>query len=336
MLSAPDDQLFQEKVNIIGYPGDKGLTQMWGMKHTIHQIKPEQFEYLIDTNAGQSGSGIWISKFGATMILGVHTTGGKYTNTGVRLSKEKFEALIKKIAESYEREKSQGSAPQPILHAPLQPTLPASAFGKAKWALYFGDVGIEPPLPPNIDKILNAPCPFWSDKKVHETHLLTLIPQTVNGRPFTLNSHQEILQNPLGGYLAKYNTYWDEIQKDHGNTVSSNSYWLLMTNNIIPKSERKTANGHKKLLATIKQKTNLLYDMPLLLEAATSISMEYVQRGNTLYGIDVNTRCKERVLSKPNSTLVVGGEGCGVRIYYYDDLGIFPTSANGVAGALKL
>ncbi len=27
MLSAPDDQLFQEKVNIVGYPGDKGLTQ---------------------------------------------------------------------------------------------------------------------------------------------------------------------------------------------------------------------------------------------------------------------------------------------------------------------
>lgn len=105
MLSVPDDQFLNEEVNIFGYPADKGKTLMWGMKHTIHHIKPEQFDYLIDTNRGQSGSAIWISKFGATMILGVHTMGGTNTNKGVRLSKEKFTAIFHKIAENYVIEK---------------------------------------------------------------------------------------------------------------------------------------------------------------------------------------------------------------------------------------
>src|SRR3981189_1843179 len=53
------------------------------------------------------------------------------------------------------------------------------AFGKAMWAKYFGDSGIEPPLPSTIPEILNSRCPFWPDKKVRQTHLLVLIPETV-------------------------------------------------------------------------------------------------------------------------------------------------------------
>ena len=47
-------------------------------------------------------------------------------------------------------------------------------FGKAKWKKYFGDVGVEPPLPIEIERILKAPCIFWPDKKVKDTHLLVL------------------------------------------------------------------------------------------------------------------------------------------------------------------
>ncbi|MGR3973069.1 MAG: hypothetical protein QRY72_00590 [Candidatus Rhabdochlamydia sp.] len=36
------------------------------------------------------------------------------------------------------------------------------------------------PLPPNIGSILQSPCPFWSDKRVEETHILCLIPQGVS------------------------------------------------------------------------------------------------------------------------------------------------------------
>ena len=43
--------------------------------------------------------------------------------------------------------------------------LAPSAFGKAQWEKYFGDVGVEPPLPEIIYGILNSPCPFWKEKK---------------------------------------------------------------------------------------------------------------------------------------------------------------------------
>ena len=71
------------------------------------------------------------------------------------------------------------------------------AFGKEAWAKYFGDVGIEPPLPTDIVKILKAPCPYWPTKKVIETHLLVLIPETINRRPLTLTSLGELIKKPL-------------------------------------------------------------------------------------------------------------------------------------------
>ena len=78
------------------------------------------------------------------------------------------------------------------------PICSAVRFGKAEWATYFGDIGQEPPLPDNIDAILNSPCPFFGDKnkKVKDTHELVLIPATIGGEPLTLNKLQEIIQNP--------------------------------------------------------------------------------------------------------------------------------------------
>ena len=105
---------------------------------------------------------------------------------------------------------------QPFASLAITP-LPMSAFGKAKWATYFGDIGMEPPLPPNIHQILQSPCPFWSGKKVEETHLLVLIPQTVNGKALTLDYLEQLIQKPLGGgHATKYEHYWDTLKKEHG------------------------------------------------------------------------------------------------------------------------
>jgi hypothetical protein len=38
-------------------------------------------------------------------------------------------------------------------------------FGKESWETYFGEIGKEPSLPEDIEKILSRPCPFWPDKK---------------------------------------------------------------------------------------------------------------------------------------------------------------------------
>ncbi len=91
--------------------------------------------------------------------------------------------------------------------------VPSMAFGKALWAQYFGDIGVEPPLPPHINAILQSPCPYWSGKKVEETHLLVLIPQTVNGKPLTLRSLGELVKSPKQGTSSQYRHFWDKALK---------------------------------------------------------------------------------------------------------------------------
>lgn len=97
ILCIPDQQIEQEKINITGYPGDKGLKQMWSMSHNIKSIAKEEFEYDIDTSGGQSGGAIWINKWGLPLILGVHTLGGDEKNFGVRISEQKFTDLLLKV-----------------------------------------------------------------------------------------------------------------------------------------------------------------------------------------------------------------------------------------------
>jgi V8-like Glu-specific endopeptidase len=101
LLNTADTDLAQEKVHITGYPGDKGCKQMWSMGHKIKTVKPEVFDYEIDTYAGQSGSAVWINKWGTPMILGVHTLGSNAINSGVRLSTKKFKELSKLISDTY-------------------------------------------------------------------------------------------------------------------------------------------------------------------------------------------------------------------------------------------
>ncbi len=232
--------------------------------------------------------------------------------------------------------------------------MPFIAFGKAKWAQYFGDVGVEPSLPPDIHEMLNAPCPFWPNKKVHETHLLTLVPSMVNGQRLTLNRLGELIQQPLGeGKAVKYRHYWEEIQKEYGNTASLTSQWILITKDVIPMSREKTSKAQKNLLNLYNNKYRVSYQVPFLIEAAISILMEYVQNGNRLYSnndiftenVQNNlppdegnpytfTLCQERISSQLNYPLVVGGfqpEGLDVNYYPVEIRKVI-----GVAGCLRL
>lgn len=103
LLSLNDQELAHENVQITGYPGDKECKQMWGMTHKIKTLKPEEFKYEIDTYPGQSGSAIWLNKWGVPYIIGVHTRGSDFINSGVRISSKKFtDFLIHLISETYE------------------------------------------------------------------------------------------------------------------------------------------------------------------------------------------------------------------------------------------
>ena len=64
--------------------------------------------------------------------------------------------------------------------------------------------GVEPPLPPDIHQILASPCPIWPGKTIQETHMLTLIPATVNNQPFTLKTLGELIKQPKTGPATQF------------------------------------------------------------------------------------------------------------------------------------
>jgi len=207
--------------------------------------------------------------------------------------------------------------PQVITSTPTQ--LPPIAFGKAKWAKYFGDIGVEPPLPPNIQEILNAKCIFWPNKKVQDTHLLVLVPQAVNGKTFCLNSLAELIQSPKTGNKTEYRYYDDHVKKELG-TKSVSSHWALMTRDVIPDSRSKTYEAQKALVASHAQKSKIAYELPKALDATAAILMHYVETGNRIYSDDpyTYTRCQEKV-NKNQWPLAIGGfSSVGLDVDYAD------------------
>jgi len=198
------------------------------------------------------------------------------------------------------------SIPQTIPVYPSQPvkmTIPEIAFGKAKWEKYFGDVGVEPPIPKDIIEVLKSPCPYWSGKRVEETHLLVLIPESVNGRPFTIGTLGEMIKSPQKeGYSTKYYNYDNTAVKELKDQGISSSYWALITKNVLPNSRSKT---YAEQQALIKGP----YAVPGALEIATGILMHHVQTGERLYSDspDTYTRCQEKLSS--GYRVVVGSFG---------------------------
>lgn len=166
------------------------------------------------------------------------------------------------------------------------------AFGKEKWAKYFGDIGEEPPLPPNIAEILQSPCPYFSDKTVAQTHMLVLIPKAVNGNPFTLKSLTELMQNPKEGHKISFSySFSEEVLKEHGDTQIKESYWVLMTKDPIPGSESRFYEEQNALIAG-----DLNYQMPSVLEAQTCILMDYFRTEKRHFSCAqsvTKTRCRE-------------------------------------------
>jgi len=291
LCSTYDKAFYKKKFHVTGYPGNKGFDQMWTMKHEIKKINPETFEYEIDTEAGQSGSAIWKeSELGYPIIMGVHTMGSSYVNSGVRISAQKFTNLfIKKIAQTYKIRKT--------------PLIPSMAFGKAKWAKYFGDVGVEPALPKNINRILSSSCPYRNGKNVRDTPLLVLIPKTVNGKLLTLDTLPELVQKPKQGHATKYAQYHETVKKELGNKPVPKSYWALITKNELPNSRKKTYSEQQALIKRT-------YVVPGALEMAIGILMHHVKSGEKLYPNSPRTytHCKEK-LGYGGLRVVVGSFG---------------------------
>lgn len=180
----------------------------------------------------------------------------------------------------------------------------AVALGARCWQQQFGYIGVEPALPANIAEILKEPCPFYPGKPVQETHLLALIPATVNGKPLTLDSLGEMSKNPKWGPAAMYSYYWEPIKTQYGAQSPAKSYWILMTKNVLPGSLGKHYSEQQAMMATYSD-----YRVPMMLEAVTSILLHFVKSGERLFSnhpIWIYTQCQE-IASANSWQCTVGG-----------------------------
>ncbi len=199
-------------------------------------------------------------------------------------------------------------------------------FGKAAWAKYFGDVGVEPPLPPNIEQILNGPCPIWTGEIVRDTHLLVLIPQTVNGQPLMFKTLYKIVQSPLQGY----GTQLVSALERYKDSPAPASRWMLITRDVFPNTRNRPYVEQQEVVHGYG------YQVPAVLDVTTAIVVEYVRSGNRLYGGDVGTytHCQEK--NNEDKPLMVGNfRGPQGLTITYDESGARP-SRYGTAGSRNL
>lgn len=169
------------------------------------------------------------------------------------------------------------------------PDLPLIAAGAARWKKYLGDPGIVPPLPSNIDEILNEPCPFWPGKKVHETHLLTFIPETIDGKSYNYTVFVNHIFKPLQGHSANNRNGFMQFG-EYTYPFAPAGHWVLMTREVVPGSLGKSYADQQKLVHDAG------YQVPTVLDFIVSVFLEYVSTGTILYGDTplTYTRCQEK------------------------------------------
>jgi hypothetical protein len=214
------------------------------------------------------------------------------------------------------------------LVAPLA-KIPDFVFGKAQWAKFFGDVGVEPPLPADIDKILDSPCPIWGGffnrKKVRDTHMLVLVPERVKGDPLTLEILRDLIKKPQQGTATQFRCL---NLGQYVDPAAPKSHWTLMTKDMIPGSRYKSYNDQHAMITNLRKKTNLPYEAPIVLDTAVCILMEYFRTGGTrLYSDSPQIRIWTRTrTSYDNKTkLSIGGftsHGLAIDGFFGEEAGI--------------
>ena len=106
-------------------------------------------------------------------------------------------------------------------------------LGVAAWKKIGVDVGEAPPLPKSLTlELLNSECPLHPGEKIKDTHILVLVPKTVNGEPYTALKLDELCaqRKGSGDQLIDSTTEWKE--QAWAIAPQAQSEWVL-----IPKSD---------------------------------------------------------------------------------------------------
>jgi len=224
--------------------------------------------------------------------------------------------------------KEQGVIQSTRIEVPIEApvtTVPEMAFGKTQWARYFGDIGVEPPLPSDIVEILTGPCPIWSDQKVLDTHLLVLVPEKVNGQPFCIDLLETLVKSPKGGGsstgIDRAHSWAGPLQ-EYGLEPTRASHWILLPKQVLPGSTDKDYRDQVQYVKDLNRRTGVTYKVAHLLDAMTGALVNYVRSRKMAFDEQVPVRCSDlwgRVREKTNGyrLLLHGSSFWGLRVSRY-------------------
>lgn len=179
-------------------------------------------------------------------------------------------------------------------------------IGAKQWSELLGaDVGMEPPIPREIYKLMKDSCLFSNDGniKVEDSQMLILIPETINDEPLNLQTFAKLIDKNFPDHQIVTDCVWPSIT---GN--SSKSHWILITKDLLNKSTMRSYDEQKELVA---KKGEGKYQVPNALYVAIAVYMEYARSGRQTFLLGTEpltaTRCQESLFE--GEQVVVGGFG---------------------------
>ena len=201
------------------------------------------------------------------------------------------------------------------------------AFGNDKWAQCFGpDVIKDEPVGEDfaslpwsevIEDFRNIKKVF-PERKATDSLMLVRLPKTLNGG-LSINSLGTLATQHFPANVNGYRNIWANIVQQLGNQSISESYWVLMTKDVLPGSRSQSYPTQQQMVADLAEQSLRGYRVPGTLEAITCILSQYFDSSMRLFSDKpwTYTRCLENI---GGYQLIVGGfapAGLDV-IYSYD------------------
>ena len=209
-------------------------------------------------------------------------------------------------------------------------------LGAEAWSSQGIDVGPVPLVPEAItSELLNLECPLHPGEKIKDTHVLMLVPKTVNGEPYTALKLDELCAERKGsGDKLIYDRYDSWKSQEWASSPQAASEWVL-----IPKSDpdpKKVPDRHFRI-KSISQQEKVHedhygdYREAKAVELMTAVLLCYLVHKERL--VPENLRCQEQ--NEFGGRVCVGrfsSFGLWIRVSYGD----YPNEGTGLALAREL
>jgi hypothetical protein len=147
-------------------------------------------------------------------------------------------------------------------------------------------IQLVPSLPANLREILESECPvFGSAHKVKDTHFLSLIHKDYN----TIDDLAETYLEPFGQKSDLQDKHPFKLRlvkapaQEYRKSPFKETYFLLATKDVVPKSRSLTWDEQVKLLEKQKQKTGVNYHILTLEEGFAAATTHKVATDESLY-----------------------------------------------------